>query len=49
MTTQTRSQANKRSNKKKANEKYFCIFVKKIRSGGDENERQMANKVIARR
>ena len=43
------TQANKRSNKKKANEKkanIFVLFAKKcFRSGGDENERQMATNV----
>jgi len=43
--------ANKQTHKtrKMANEKYFCISAKRIRSGGDENERQMENKVNARR
>jgi hypothetical protein len=29
-----------RNKQKKANGKYFCIFIKKIRSVGDENKRQ---------
>ena len=45
-------QASKRANKKKAKRQTENIFVflqKRFRSGGEENERQIANKVNARR
>jgi hypothetical protein len=39
------TQANKRSNGKKANKK-ANLFENSFRSGGEENERQMANNVM---
>ena len=52
MSTHTRLHANKRSGKKRANGKkankkanMFVLFEKHFGSGGDENERKMANNV----
>ena len=45
MARQAKKQARKKANKK---ENIFVFYWKRFRSGGEENERQMANNVSAK-